>query len=62
MDVLLRVRDEDLIDVVRGRWALSSVGRVDDGAGVGGGGKGGGGASAGGGGTAAGGGRGAGFG
>ena len=62
VEVLLRVRDEDLFDVVRERWVLSSFGRVDDGAGVGGGGKGGGGASAGGGGTAAGGGKGAGFG
>ena len=68
VEVLLRVRDEDLVGVVRERWVLSSCGRVGDGAGMDGGGKGGSGASAGGGGTAAGGGnaagggRGAGFG
>ena len=62
VDVLLRVRDGDLFDLVRERWLVSSFGRVDDGAEMVGGGKGGGGASAGGGGTAAGGGSGAGFG
>ena len=49
VEVLLRVRDEDLLGVVRERWVLSSCGRVDDGAGMDGGGKGGSGVSAGGG-------------
>ena len=39
VEVLLRVRDEDLLGVVRERWVLSSCGRVDDGAGMDGGGK-----------------------
>ena len=57
VEVLLRVRDEDLLGVVRARWVLSSCGLADDGAGMDGGGKGGSGAAAGGGGTAAGGGN-----